>query len=134
MSAEASVHVRTEPGPREHSPVSDLALWTSVLGGPFVFLLNLEVNYVMVDWACNAGTDWALHLVHLASLVLCVACALLGLALLRRLRRDGGDRVGGSDARSRLLATVGILSGALFAVTVLAQWIPVMVLGTCLRN
>jgi hypothetical protein len=132
--ADVTVDVRTEPGPREHPPVSDLALWTSVLGGPFVFLLNLEVNYVMVDWACNAGTGWALHLVHLVALVLCAACALLGLALLRRVRRDGGDRVGGSDARSRLLATVGISSGTLFAVSVLAQWIPVMVLGTCLRN
>ena len=134
MRAEASVDIRPEPGPRERPPVSDLALWTSVLGGPLVFLLNLEVNYVMVDWACNAGTDWALHFVHLVALVLCAACALLGLALLRRVRRDGGDRVGGSDARSRLLATLGTLSGALCAVSVLAQWIPVMVLGTCLRN
>jgi hypothetical protein len=127
------VDVRTEAGPREHPPVSDLALWTSVLGGPFVFLLNLEVNYVMVDWACNTGNDWALHVVHFVALVLSAACALLGLALLGRMRANATDS-GGSDSRSRLLAMLGILSGALFAVSILAQWIPVMVLGTCLRN
>ena len=131
--ADASVDVRSETGPREHPPVSDLALWTSVLGGPFVFLLNLEVNYVMVDWACNTGNDWALHLVHFVSLLLCAACAVLGLTLLRHVRGAEPDS-GSSDSRSRLLATLGISSGALFAVSVLAQWIPLMVLGTCLRN
>ena len=49
--AEASVDIRSEAAPREHAPVSDLALWTSVLVPPLVFLLNLEVSYVMVDWA-----------------------------------------------------------------------------------
>ena len=132
--AEASVDVRAEAGPREHPPVSDLALWTSVLGGPFLFLLNLEVSYVMVDWACNTVNDWALHVVHFLSLVLSAACAVLGLMLLRRVRRSGADTDRTADARSRLLATVGILSGTLFAVSIFAQWIGVMVLGTCLRN
>ena len=130
---DATFDVRTEPRPREHPPVSDLALWTSVLGGPLVFLLNLEVNDVMVDWACTTGNDWALHLVHFVSLVLAATCTLLGVTLLRRVSGAGLDH-GGSDSRSRLLATLGILSGALFAVRVLAQWIPVMVLGTCLRT
>ena len=134
LVAEASVDVRTEAGPREHPPVSDLALWTSVLGGPFLFLLNLEVNYVMVDWACNTGNDWALHVVHFVSLVLSAACALLGLKLLRRVERAAPDGDRAANARSRLLATLGILSGMLFAVSVFAQWIGVMVLGTCLRN
>ena len=131
---EASVDVRTEAGPREHPPVSDLALWTSVLGGPLVFLLNLEVSYVMVDWACNTGNDWALHLAHIVSLVLAATCAVLGLTLLRRVTADDPGGAGRSDARSRLLATLGILSGTLFAVSIFAQWIGVMVLGTCLRN
>ena len=132
--AEASFDIRTEAAPREPPPVSDLALWTSVLGGPFLFLLNLEVNYVMVDWACNTGNDWALHVVHFVSFVLSAACALLGVMLLRRVRRSGPDTDRASDARSRLLATLGISSGTLFAVSVSAQWIGVMVLGTCLRN
>ena len=131
---EASVSIRTEGAPREHPPVSNLAVWTSVLGGPFLFLLNLEVNYVMVDWACNTGNDWPGHVVHGVALVLSAGCALLGRTLLRPIKRDGPDGDGRADARSRLLATLGMLSGTLFALSVFAQWIGVMVLGTCLRN
>jgi hypothetical protein len=131
--AEASVDIRREAPPREHPPASDATLWTSVLGGPLVFLLNLQVNYVMVDWACNTGNDWALHVVHFVTLLVAAGAALLGLTLLRRTSGDPPGDAGGSDARSRLLATVGALSGSLFALSILAQWITVMVLGTCLR-
>jgi len=125
--------VRPEAPSPEHPPVSDLALWTTVLSGPLVFLLNLQVNYVMVDWACNTGNDWSLHVVHLVSLVLTAAGGLLGLALWRRIGESWPDPGAGSVSRSRLLAALGALGGALFAVSILAQWITVMVLGTCLR-
>ena len=130
----ATVDVRPEAPPREHSPVSDLALWTSVLSGPLVFLLNLEVSYVMVDWACNASSEWALHLVHLVSLAAVVAGTLLGAALWRRVGRTWPDSDGTSDSRSRLLAALGTLGGVTFAVSIVAQWITVMVLGACPRN
>jgi hypothetical protein len=131
--SDATTDVRPEVAPREHPPVSDTALWTSALGGPLVFVLNLEVSYVMVDWACNTGNDWALHVVHLASLILCVGLAALGLTLLRRMGGGWPDSGGSSASRSRLIATIGLLGGALFAVSILAQWMTVMVLGTCSR-
>lgn len=130
----ATVDVRPEAPPREHPPVSDLALWTSTLSGPLVFLLNLEVSYVMVDWACNSGNEWALHLVHLVSLAAVVAGTLLGAALWRRVGRSWPDPDGSSDSRSRLLAALGTLGGVAFAISIVAQWITVMVLGACLRN
>ena len=130
----ATVDVRPEAPPREHPPVSDLALWTSVLSGPLVFLLNLEVSYVMVDWACDTGSEWALHLVHLVSLAAVVAGTLLGAALWRRVGRSWPDPGGTSDSRSRLLAALGTLGGVTFAVSIVAQWITVMVLGACPRN
>jgi hypothetical protein len=128
----ATVDVRPEAPPREHPPVSDLALWVSVLGGPFAYLLSLQVNYTMVDWACNTGHDAGLHLAHLVALALAVGAGLLGLALWRRI---GGslDSGGGSVSRSRFLAALGVLGSTLFALTIVAQWITVMVLGSCLR-
>jgi hypothetical protein len=87
----------------------------------------------MVDWACNTGHDWALHLAHLVALALAAAASLLGFGLWRRVGQEWPDSGGGSASRSRLLAAVGALGGALFAVSVFAQWITVMVLGTCLR-
>jgi hypothetical protein len=105
--AEASVNIRVEAPPREHPPVSDLALWMSVLGGPFVFLLNLEVNYVMVDWACNTGT--AGRCMSCISCRSCspLRCALLGVALLRRVVRADQPARRWAE-RGRVLATLGI--------------------------
>ena len=127
----ATVDVRPEAPPRPQL-VSDLALWTSVLGGPIAFLLNLQVNYTMVDWACNTGHDAGLHLAHLISLALAAGAGWLGFALWRRI---GGspDSGGGSESRSRFLAVLGALGGTLFALSIFAQWITVMVLGSCLR-
>jgi hypothetical protein len=133
MATAETVDVRPEAPPHEHPPVSDLALWTTVLSGPGLFLLNLEISYVMVDWACNTGNAWALHVVHLVSLVATVAGTLLGIVLWRRVGGGWPDSGGGSVSRSRLLATLGTLGGLLFSISILAQWITVMVLGPCLR-
>ena len=129
----STVDVRPEAAPREHPPVSDVALWTSVLTGPLVFLLNLEVSYVMVDWACSTGNGWSLHVAHAVSLLISVAAALLGRALWTRIGGGWPDRMDGSESRPHLLAALGTLGGAGFAISILAQWITVMVLGPCSR-
>jgi hypothetical protein len=129
-----TVDLRPEAAPREHPPVSDVALWTSVLTGPIVFLLNLEVSYVMVDWACSTGNGWPLHVAHAVALLISVAAALLGRALWTRIGGGWPDTMAGSESRSRLLAALGTLGGAGFAISILAQWIPVLVLGACTRN
>jgi hypothetical protein len=129
----ATVDVRPEAAPREHPPVSDVALWTSVLTGPIVFLLNLQVNYTMVDWACNTCNDWTLHVAHAVALLVSLASALLGRSLWTRIGGGWPDSMAGSESRSRLLAVVGTIGGAGFAISILAQWITVMVLGACPR-
>jgi hypothetical protein len=129
----ATIDLRPEAAPREHPPVSDVALWTSVLTGPIVFLVNLQVNYTMVDWACNTSNSWSLHVAHAVALLISVASALLGRALWTRVGAGWPDTMAGSESRSRLLAVLGMVGGAGFAVSILAQWITVMVLGACPR-
>jgi hypothetical protein len=125
--------VRPEGLPKEKPPVSDLALWTSVLGGPFLVLLNLEVSYAMVDWACISGKAWSLHLVHFLTLLLAIGTALLGLVLWKRVGADWPDPGAGSVSRSRFLAAMGALGGLLFPFVIIAQWLSVMVIGPCPR-
>lgn len=126
--------VRQETQSHEPSPVSDFALWTSVLSGPVLFLLNLEVNYAMVDWACNTGHAWALSVAHVVALTLTIAGTGLGVVLWRRLGSTWPDTNGGAASRARLLAAVGALGGALFAINIVAHWVPVVVIGACLRS
>jgi hypothetical protein len=134
VSDSATAEVRPEAGPHEHPPVSDTALWTCVLIGPVVFLLNLQVNYTMVDWACNTGHAWVLHVAHVAALLVVGGGTLLGIVLWKRSGGGWPDSGGGSASRSRLLAALGTLGCLLFAVSIVAQWIPVMVLGPCPRS
>lgn len=125
--------VRPEALPRENPPVSDLAQWVAFLGGPFAVLLNLEVSYAMVDWACLTSNDWSLHVVHFASFALAVGAAWLGRSLWKRISDDRPDARRGSTSRSRFLAAMGALGGLLFPLVILAQWMTVMILGPCPR-
>jgi hypothetical protein len=125
--------VRPEALPPANSPVSDLAQWVSFLGGAFVVLLNLEVSYAMVDWACLSGNEWSLHVVHFVSLALTVAAAWLGRVLWTRIGSDWPDPRPGAVSRSRFLAALGALGGLIFALVIVAQWAAVIVLGPCRR-
>ena len=126
--------VRPEALPREHPPVSDVAQWTSVLGGPVAVALNLEVSYAMTDWACTSGNGWTLHVVHLLTLVMSVAAALLGRSLWIRAGRGWPDPGAGSVPRSRFVSALGALGGLVFPLVILAQWLAVIVTGPCARN
>jgi hypothetical protein len=108
-------------------------LWAGVLAGPLATLVQLQVNYALVLWACGAGREWALHLVSLLALLATVAGGLLSW---RNRRRAGGgweDEGAGVVPRSRFMAVVGVLISALTALVVIAQWIPVFVYGPCER-
>lgn len=105
--------------------------WMGVLVGPFAFLLNLQLSYMLVPWACVSGQVFWLHVAAGASLLL----ALLGLSLAwraHRKSRDGRQGEGGSAAaRSHFMATLGLLMSSLFALIILAQWTANFIIGPC---
>ena len=106
------------------------ALWAGVLLAPLAFLLNLQIVYTLVTLDCGRVTPW-LHVSELAMLALAVGGG--GLAW-REWRRAGEERAGdegGPLARSRFLAVLGMLTSALFVLAILAQWLPILVLGPC---
>jgi hypothetical protein len=107
------------------------ALWTGLLLPPVAFLANVEFAYAVVPAACSAGTVVLVHLVHL----LCLLLALVGgLVAWRSWRSAGAEwpgEQGGPLARSRFMAGSGVLGSALFALVIVAQWIPSFVLSPC---
>ena len=107
------------------------ALWIGLLLAPAAFLLNLELAYAVVPKACSSASQLPMHLVHL----ICFALALLGVVTAWRMWRAGGEiwpgGAGGRVARSRFMAGVGLLTSLLFALVIVAQWIPSFVLGPC---
>lgn len=109
----------------------DVALWTSVLGGPIVWLSSFEARFAWVPWTCTFQTKFALHLIALAALLLCAACAFLGWREWKSMGEGGPDSAGGALPRSRFMAIGGMILSLGCAMIVVAQTIPEFVLGAC---
>jgi RsiW-degrading membrane proteinase PrsW (M82 family) len=106
-------------------------LWAGVLVGPTAMLMQLEINYALVPWACGTGHTWPLHVVSLFALVVTVAAGFLAYRIWRRV--PTGEDSGGALARSRFMAAVGVLISLLMALVIVAQWLPVFFHSPCER-
>lgn len=106
-------------------------LWAGVLVGPTAMLMQLEINYALVPWACASSKVWPLHLVSLFALLVTVVAGLLAYRIWRRVSTD--EDSGGALARSRFMAAVGVLISLLMALVILAQWLPVFFHSPCER-
>lgn len=108
-----------------------LTIWTGVLGAPLVFLVHLQVGYMLVPLDCDLETRlWA----HVASALGILLAAGAGLLALRTWRRRGDrwpDTSASLVSRDRFLGVVGCLLAALSVLTLIAQWIPVFFIGPC---
>ena len=106
-------------------------LWTGIFAGPVAFLLQLQINFVLVPWACAANAQWWIHLVTLAAILVCVIGGVLAWRAWQRVGpewpRDDAQPV----ARARLMAIGGILLSAMFLLVAIAQGITAVILGAC---
>src|SRR4051794_29465854 len=109
----------------------NLVLWFGLLGGPAAWFLQLVTVYALTVWACAHDTALVLHGAELACLLLAAGG---GWTAFRSWRSVGGwpsDKDEGKEARIRLLSVVGLMSGALFTLVILASWIAVALLNPC---
>jgi hypothetical protein len=106
-------------------------LWFSLLLAPIAFLIDLEVAYALVPPACSSRNLLPVHLAHLA----CFLLTLYGLFTAWRSWRLAGATWPGEQgdqlARSRFMAATGLLVSAMFALVIVAMWIPTFVLDPC---
>lgn len=107
-----------------------LSLWGGVLLAPAAFLLNLQITYAVVTLNCMGARPW-LHLSSLATLLLALGGGWLAWREWRRTGEGWPGDAEGAVPRSRFLAMLGLLTSSLFALVVLAQWVPVLFLGPC---
>ena len=107
-------------------------LWFAVLGGPVAWFLGFNFDYALVRIACTEQSMVPLHLVTLLTLPIAVAAAWTGW---REWQRAGGgepDEGGSVLSRSRFMAVLGLLSGAFFALVIVAQWSAKLFLHPCM--
>lgn len=108
-----------------------LDLWVGLLLAPIAFLIDLEVAYALVPPACSSRNALPVHLVHLA----CLLLALYGLSTAWRSWKLTGATWPGQQgdplSRSRFMAAIGLLVSAMFALVIVAIWIPSFILDPC---
>ncbi|MFL6417534.1 MAG: hypothetical protein ACJ74Y_17910 [Bryobacteraceae bacterium] len=109
----------------------DLLLWTTDLGPPIVWLFSFQANFTLAPWACIFQVKVWLYFVSLLALVLELGIAALAWSQWKALGAELPGQGEGPVPRARIMALTGIVFGLGFAMVVLAQSIPAIVLGAC---
>jgi hypothetical protein len=107
------------------------ALWIGLLLPPIAFLLSLEVAYALVPAACSSRNELPVHLVHFICLVLALVGGLTAWRMWRATGATWSGEEGGPLARSRFMAGVGVFTSIMFALVIVAMWIPSFMLDPC---
>ncbi len=106
-------------------------LVAGVLLAPAAWLIDLQVSYVAVKWACATGRHDVLLLVPLGSLAVIGMSGWLSWSCWRMLR-DHSDLDGARmEDRSYFLALAGLGMSAIFGVLVLVSLAPRYLLSPC---
>jgi hypothetical protein len=116
---------------KEVSSSFNLMLWAGLLAGPIAFLLQLQINYALIPWVCATGHRFVLHLVSVAAFLSVLIGSLIAWLAWRRMAGEMPDESAGAHSRSRFMAVLGLLTGTLFLLLIIAQEIPNFVLNPC---
>lgn len=104
--------------------------WLALLLTPLLTLGNQGLSHSLVTPACAHQTEMWLHLIHLATLALCLLLLLMAWrenAALAGLRDDGGA----ATSRRRFVGRMAVPTAALFALVTASQWLSVWLLSPC---
>lgn len=97
---------------------------------PFAWLLDLQVSYVTVKWACAADARAVLLLLPLGSLAIIAFATWLSWSSWTRLREADPDGARLED-RSYLLAVSGLAMNGVFALLIVLSYVPRYLLSPC---
>ena len=120
--------VNTESNPA----TGKLSLFASVLGVPVLWLVHLQLTYMLVPWVCVNKKHLVLHIETIICLALMLIAALLCLRDWRRasIEWPSGEQEG-REARLTFIPVLGMMVSGIFFLTILAQWIPSFFIDPC---
>lgn len=108
-----------------------LALWIAWLAGPLAWAIHLSVSYMIVSWVCATGHHVVLHVLTAGTFLMTTGGFLLAWRLWRagdfRWPDEGGTRL----ARMQFMAVSGVVLSVLFAMMILMEGVPSLLLDAC---
>lgn len=99
-----------------------MGLWFAVLGPPAAWFVSLGVSYFAVHEVCRVHSPLAPRVVSLVAFVVAIAAGMTARAIWV---------AAAQHERTRFLAQVGVLSGAVFSLIVLLQIVATLFLPSC---
>jgi hypothetical protein len=102
-----------------------------ILAGPIAWGLHLVVSYVLVVYVCGDVWEYVLHAVTFGTAAVSLFAGWLAWRYRKRLPEDVDLAEDRRTLRSRFMAQLGIYSGILFFVVIVAEGLPPFFLSTC---
>jgi heme/copper-type cytochrome/quinol oxidase subunit 2 len=109
------------------------ALWAGLALGPVAWAVHLQLVYAASQQACQGDLAFvALHVMSAACLATAIVGGLLSFSLWRHERFTAPSQYDeGSTARRRFMSVEGVMSGTLFSIVIVAQWVALFYLSPC---
>ena len=129
-----------EPGPTrareaDHLPPrgerAPVGQWIGFFLPPAVFFAHLQLNYVLVPWACTTHQRIWVHLTSLAAVLLALWGTLAAWRVHARSASDERNDDAGAVPRTRFLGVVGLCMGSVFVLLLVAQLVTTIVISPC---
>src|SRR5690349_7544123 len=109
-----------------------LLLWTLVLTGPVVWLMQFQARYSLAQVSCSDTADLVLKIIAIVSLLCTVAAGALSWRTWMRAGHSWpNDVIPPPPGSTLLLSILGMLSSAMFSLVIIAQLIPNFFFATC---
>ena len=102
-------------------------LWIGILLPPAAWLAQLQALYLSSEYGCTTSNFTRNHIVVVFALIV----SLIGWAFAWREWTKSRDVNSGGRMRHRFMALIGVLTGALFSLLILAQWLPTIMGVPC---
>jgi len=122
----------THTFPRRDEPQpAPVAQWVGLFLAPAAFAAHLQINYVLVRWACLRSADIWVHVVDVAAIALAALGTVVAWRVWMRAGRDHPGEEGGALPRTRLLGVLGVGFSAMMTLVLIGQWVAAFFISTC---
>jgi len=99
-----------------------------MVGPAVVWLVYLEVAYLLVHFASKSGSQMALHASSLLFLLVSITLGLVTWRQLPKSSAPSGDMTGPVINRMRLMITVGLMASIEFTLLIAGSWLAIFLL------
>jgi hypothetical protein len=107
-------------------------LWIGLLAAPAAWAFDLTISYAIVHWTCSSQQTFVLHLITLGALAMTAGGAAASWTALQHAPDAAADDGPRPIDRGRFMAILGLLVSVFFALVMVANAVPRVMLDACL--